>query len=171
MVVNRKDTDRNITWDGNTSIIPPRLTYPVQIGVGPSISPTRTGIQEIGSPSGTIDPVGVRNTQPFHTSINGNSAKHRDTTPTFSKVIGRELSHDSITNIYLRCLMNLTHNAVKTESPNFMNLGLSSVHTSDELRSFSIPATRIGRPMDGSNWLLPGHVFGEVPADRMSRTR
>ena len=52
-----------------------------------------------------------------------------------------------------------------------MNLGLSSVHISDELGSVLISTTRIGRLMDGSNWLLPGHLIGDVTADRVSRTR
>ena len=52
-----------------------------------------------------------------------------------------------------------------------MNLGISSVHTSGELRHFSIPTTIIGRPGDGYNWLLPGHIIGEVAAEIMSRTR
>ena len=52
-----------------------------------------------------------------------------------------------------------------------MNLGLSAVHTSDELRSFSIPATIIKIPADGYNWILSGHIIGEVTAARTSRTR
>ena len=52
-----------------------------------------------------------------------------------------------------------------------MNLGLLSVHASDELRSVLIPTNRIGRPTDRSNYLLPGHLIGEVTADRVSRTR
>ena len=67
--------------------------------------------------------------------------------------------------------MNLTCDAVLTEIPNFVNLGLSSAHTSDKLGSVSIPTTRIGRPTDGSNWLPPGHIIGEVTADRVRRTR
>ena len=67
--------------------------------------------------------------------------------------------------------MKFTRNAVLTEIPNFINLGLSSVHTSDELGSFSITATIIGRPIDGSNWLLPGNFIGEVTSARNIRTR
>ena len=52
-----------------------------------------------------------------------------------------------------------------------MNLGLSSVHTSDKLRSIFIPTTRIRSPNDGHNWLLPGHCIGKVTADRVIRTR
>ena len=50
-----------------------------------------------------------------------------------------------------------------------MNLRLSFVHTSDELGYVFIPATRIGRPMDGSRWLPPGHRSGGVTTDRVSR--
>ena len=67
---------------------PPRLNTPVRIGAGPSVSPTRTGRQEIGSPSGSIGPVEVRNAHPLHTCIDGISAKHSDPAPTFSKLIG-----------------------------------------------------------------------------------
>ena len=67
--------------------------------------------------------------------------------------------------------MSLTPDAVLTKSPNFMNIGLLSVHTLDELGSFFIPTTRFGRPMAGSKWLLPGHLIGEVSADRVIRTR
>ena len=157
--------------NSNTSISSPRLNSLVLIGCGTNVSPTRTGIQEIVRPKRPTGSVEVRNTQMFNTSINGNSAKKEDPTPTFSKLIGRELSHDSRVDIYLRCPVNFTHYAVGTESPNFMNLGISSVHTSDELRSFIIPDTRITRPVDGSNWILSGHLIGEVTESRMSGMR
>ena len=67
--------------------------------------------------------------------------------------------------------MNLTHDAVLIKRSNFMNTGLSSVHTLDELGSVFIPTTKIGTPMDGSNLLPPGHRTGEVSADIVRRTR
>ena len=66
--------------------------------------------------------------------------------------------------------MNLVFDTVLTKIPNFVNLGLLSVHTSDELRSVFISITRIVTPTDGSNWLPPVHSIGEVTADRVSRT-
>ena len=66
--------------------------------------------------------------------------------------------------------MNLTCDAVLTKNPNFVNLGLSSIQTSDESGFVFISTTRIATPMDGSNWLLPSHFIGEVTADRMIRT-
>ena len=170
-MVNRKDTDGTIPRDGNTSRSPPRLTFSVQVGGGPSFSPTRKGSKNIGSPSGTIGPVEVSNAQPFHTSINVNSSKHGDPEPTFSKVICRKLSNNSRADVYSHCRMNFMCDAVLIKSPNFLNPGLSSVHTSDELGSFSIPDIRIRMHIDGSNWILPGHLIGEVTAARMSRTR
>ena len=170
MVVNRKDTDRKIPRDRNTSISPSRLTPPVRISGGTSVSPTRKSRKEISIPSGPIGPVEVRNTQPFHTSIHGNSSEQGDPAPTFSKVIGRKISNYSRYDIYSRCRMKFTLGSVLTKIPNFMNLGLSSIHTSDELRPFNIPATIIGRPIDGFNWLLPGNLIYEVTAAIMSRT-
>ena len=147
------------------------MTTPVRVGGGPSVSPTRMGSQEIGSPSGSINPEEVRNAQPFDTSINEISDKHRDPALTLSKVIGHKLSKESSAGVYLRCRMNFMNDSVLTESPTLMNLGLSSVHPSDELGSFRIPATRIRRAINVSNWIPPGHLIGEVTLDRMSRTR
>ena len=67
--------------------------------------------------------------------------------------------------------MNLTSDAVLTKGPNFMNLGLSSVNTLDELGFVFIPTTRIERPMDGSNCIPPSRCIGEVTADRVISMR
>ena len=55
-VVNWIDTDMTIPQDGNTVGMPPILNTPVRIGAGPSVSPTRMGSQNIGSPRGSISP-------------------------------------------------------------------------------------------------------------------
>ena len=149
--VRRHDTDRTTPQDGKKSIRSTRLTSPVRIGGSTTVYPTRTGIQEIISPRGSIGPQEVRDTQPLDTSINGIYAEHRDPAPTWSKVIGCKLSNKSSADCYSRCRTNLTRDAVLTESPNFTNLGFFPVHTSDELGSVFIPTTRIGRPTDVSN--------------------
>ena len=129
----------------------------------------RMGSQEIGIPSGIMGPEEVRNAQPLHTLINGISAEHRDPEPTFSNVMGCKLSKQCRADVYLRCRMNFTCDAILTKSPNFMNLGILSVYASDDLGSFTIPATIIRRTINRSKWLLPGHSIGEVTEDRMSR--
>ena len=52
-----------------------------------------------------------------------------------------------------------------------MHLGLPAINTANELGSFVKSATRFERPTDGSNWLFPGHIIGEVTAAIMSATR
>ena len=170
-MVNWIDTDRTSPQDGKTVVIPPRLTNLVRIGDGPLVFPTRMGCQYIGSPMRSIGPQELRGAQPLETFINIIYAKHRDPAPTWSKVISHKVSDESRSDVYLRCWMNLTHDAVFSESPNFVNLGLSSVHTLDELGSIFIPTTRIGRMADGYNWLTPVHCIGEATADRVIRTR
>ena len=62
-------------------------------------------------------------------------------------------------------------NSVGTEFPNFKNLGLPDVHTSDEIGSFSNRATRVRRPMDRYNCLHPGYIIAEVAEAIMSGKR
>ena len=128
--------------------------------IGGIVPPTRTGSPEIVNPHGSAGSVGVMDTQIFNTSIDRNLAKNGDSTPIFSKVIRKKLSHDSISDIYLRCRVDFTSNTIRNEAPDFMHLGILAFNASDELRSFVTPATRFGRPADVSNWYAPGHVFG-----------
>ena len=61
--------------------------------------------------------------------------------------------------------------SVGTEAPNFVDLGLLAVNTSDEFNTFGTPATIIRRPTYGPHWSAPDHVFGKVITVRMSATR
>ena len=67
-----------------------------------------------------------------------------------SRVIGRKTFTNKISDVYARSQMDFGSVTVLSESPNFMDFGLSSVNTTDEIRSVFVPATRIGRPMDRS---------------------
>ena len=165
--VSRNGMDGNTPWDGNTAIRSTMLTSPVRIGGSTTVYPTNTGSQDIIIPRGSIGPQEVRDDQPLDTSINGIYFKHRDPAPTWSKVIGRKFSDESSFDVYSRCRMNLTSDAILTKIPNFMNMGLSSIHTSDELGSVFIHTTRIIILTDGSNWILPGHRINEVTADKV----
>ena len=62
-------------------------------------------------------------------------------------------------------------NAVGTKIPNFVDLGIPAVHTSDKLMSFSIPDTRVGSSTDGSKWSVPGRVFGKATSVEERGTR
>ena len=163
-------------WYGSTlghcgiAVSPPQLNSPIVVG-GTTVSPTRMGIQEFVSPHGPTGSVEFRNTQIFDTSINENLDENGDSTPIFNKVIGRELSHNSSSDIYLRYRAEFTSNAVGTEAPEFVYLGIPDVNASDKFSSFGKPNTKVGRPTDGSNWYVLGNVFGEVTAFGVSGTR
>ena len=88
--IRRTDRDGTTPRDGN--FYRP-IKRPVLIG-GNTVSPTRTGIQEIVSIHGSIGSGEIGDTQKFDTSIDGNLAQNGDSTTIFSKVIRRELSHD-----------------------------------------------------------------------------
>ena len=83
-----------------------------------------------------------------------------DSKSIFSNVIGRELSDSPRVDIYLRCWVDLMSNTVRTEAPNFMDLGIPAVNASDGFNAFGTPTNRIIRPLDGPHWPAPDHVFG-----------
>ena len=170
-VVNWKDTGGTITVDRNTLVIPPKTTTQVRNGNGPSVPPIRIWSQNIKGPRCSIIPQEVRNAEPIDTSINRIPDEHRDPTPSWSKVIGSKTFTNESSDIYARGWMNFRSDTVLSESPNFMDFGLSSVNTTNELGSVFIPTTRIGRPTDGSNWLPPGHDISEATADIVSSTK
>ena len=93
------------------------------------------------------------------------------TTSILSKLIARELSHSFSANLYLRCRMDFTSNAVGSKAPNFVDLGLPANNTSDEFNAFATPSTRIIRPTDGTHWSASDHIIGEATAVGMSATR
>ena len=61
--------------------------------------------------------------------------------------------------------------AIVTKVPKFINLGILAVHTTDKLRSISIPTTIIVSLTNGYNWIPPGNIIGEITAARISKTR
>ena len=107
--------------------------------------------QEILNKYGSTCYAEIGDTQKFDTSIDWNLAKNGDSAPIFIKVIGQELSHGSSADIYSHCRVDLTSNAVGTQEPDFMHLGLPAVNSLDELNPSDNTATRVRSPMDGYN--------------------
>ena len=93
-----------------------------------------------------------------------------DPTPSSSKVIVSKTFINKIANVYASSRMNFGSDTVLSESPNFVDFELSSVNTTDDLRSVFFPNTIIGMPIDVFNWLPSGHEMSEVTADRVSGT-
>ena len=67
--------------------------------------------------------------------------------------------------------MNLASDTVSSKIPNFMDLGLSSADTTDELGSVFATTTRIGLATHGSNWLPRSHFISEGTEYRVSGTK
>ena len=105
------------------------------------------------------------------TSVDRNLPDDQDSAYIFSKVIGCELSHGSSADFYLRYQMNFESNAVQTKAPQFMELGIPAVNTSNDFGIQVTPDTRTRSPMDGSHWSASDHIFGEATAVRISAAR
>ena len=162
---------REILVYRNTVRIPPRTTNQVRNGTGPSVPPISIGSQKIEGPRRSIITQKARNAKSLDNSINIIPAKHRDPTPSWSKVIGSKKFINESADVYARGWMNFGSDTILYKSPNFIDFGLSPVNTTDELGYLFVPTKRIRRPTDGSNWLPPGHDISEVTAYRVSRTK
>ena len=95
----------------------------------------------------------------------------RDSASIFSMVIGHKLSHGPSDDFYLRFRMDFSSNDIQTEAPEFVNLGLPTINTSNKLGVLGFTATRIRSPTDGSHWSVLDHIFGKATAVKMSAPR
>ena len=167
-------TGRDGTTPGNCYIAlsSPKANSPFLIG-GISVSPTRwhSGSLEVLNKRQSAPPSVSRDYQKFDASADGKLSNDGDSTSIFSKLIGREMSHIPSADIYSRCQMHFTSNAVVTEAPNFMDLVIPDVNTSNEFNTFGTPTIRIRRTTDGPHWSAPDHIFGEATTFGMSGIR
>ena len=166
-VLNWKETGGNIPRDRNTVRIPPRATTQVWTGIGPSAPPIRIGSQKIEVPRRTIITQEARNSEPLDASINIIPAKHRDPKPSWSKVIGSKTFTNESADVYACVQMNFWSDTILSEKQNFMDFGLSSIKTKDELRSVFTSTNRIVGPTCGFNWPPPGNDIIKATADRV----
>ena len=82
----------------------------------------------------------------------------------FIKLIGHKIYYGCSDDLYLRFRMNFEDDVVQTKAPQFMDMGILTINTSDEDSVLGTPATRIQSPTDGSHWSTPEHFFGEAAA-------
>ena len=166
-VVIWKVASRPIPIYMNTIGVSPRATTQFMTITGTSAPPIHIRCQEIGSPRGSIGPHEVINSHPFKTSINLFSPEHGHPTPIFSKVIGRKIVPDESADVYARKSMDFGSNSILSESPNFMNFGLSPANTPDKLNSVLSPTTRVESLTNGSYWILPRHDIEIIMLERV----
>ena len=131
-MVNCKDTGVTISFDRNTVVIPLRTTTQVHTGTGTSVPPISIGLQKIEIPRRPIISQEVRNAEPLDASINIITSKQRDLTPSWSKVISSRTFTNEISDVYACGRMNFGSDTVLFKNLNFVDLGLSTVNTTDQ---------------------------------------
>ena len=91
--------------------------------------------------------------------------------PIWSKVISIKTFTNESAEVYARSQMKLGSDTVLSKIPNFMDLGLLSVNTTNELGCVVISTIISRRPTDGAYWLPPGHYINEAAVDRVIGTK
>ena len=165
---------RDITTPGicNIYVRAPWANYPVLLGdIGVYTASGNSRSLQVFNKQQPAFPDQIRDTQKMDTSADRKLPDDQDSPSIFIKVIDRELSHGSSSNLYSRCWMDLASNVVQTEAPHFVELRLPAINTLDEVCILGTPETIIRRPTDGSHWSVPNNFFGEAIAVGMSATR
>ena len=89
----------------------------------------------------------------------------------FSKVISEKLSDGSIQDLYTCCSFSLVSDPVQNQTPQFVDLGFSTINALYEVSGISTPDTIVQIPMDGAHWSVFNHIFGEDKAVGVSEVR
>ena len=131
--------DRSTPQDVKSSVATARLNPPSPILNSNSISPARTGTQDIISPRRSIITTEARNAEPIDAPITIFSAVNGHLTSFLSKVIGVEIFSRESTNVNARKRMDFASSSVIGESPNFLDLGMLPANTADKLKSVFAP--------------------------------
>ena len=170
--VNRTEMDGSTPGDTCIDVRSPQANSPVLTG-GTTVS-TSWGISgslQVGNKMQSTSPDKIRDTPKLDASVDRNFPGDWYYASIFSKVIGCELSHGSSTDLCSRCRMDFAINVVQTKAPQFVDLGLPAVNTSNEFGIIGTPATSIIRPKDGSHWSVLDNFFGKATAVGMGAAR
>ena len=98
-------------------------------------------------------------------AVNGHSTSY------FSGVSGAETVSAEVANVNPCESVNFPSNAVFGENPKFVDLGLSTAHTANKLKSVIGPATRVRGLTDNTDGLTTSHGISKVAADRVSEAK
>ena len=130
--------------------------------IGNSVSPMRTGNQDIFSPNYPSVAKRGRNAEPCDATINEFQAVNGHSTSYFRGEIDLDAVSRVITDVNERERMNFVSISVLGKTPKFVDLGLSPAHTTDKLKSVIGPATRSGGLTYNSDWIASCHFIAEV---------
>ena len=67
--------------------------------------------------------------------------------------------------------MNLTADPVQTQTPQLVDLGISTIHALDKVSGISTPDIRIRRTVDVAHWSVPNHIFGQTTEVGVSESK
>ena len=146
-------TPRKVSRTGVNRIIPGGICHAVSIVEPPS--PVLIGIVATPPPCGLNARRQVENKrQSTSTALDGHTPKldavfdgklpdDLDSASIFSKVICHKLSDSSSGDIYLRCRIDFASYPVQTQTPQFMDMGFSTINALDKSSGHSTPTTRI----------------------------
>ena len=167
-------TGRDSSTQGGTciAVISTHVNYQVLLG-RPTVSPSCgiSGRSQVGKTRESTSQDEIRNAQKLDTAVDIKLPDDWYSESVFIKVIGRELSHISNDDLYLRCWMNFLSNVVQTEAPQFVIFGIPAFNTSNEFIILRTPATRFKMPMGRYHWSASDRVFGKATLVRMSAAR
>ena len=142
---------------------PPQYNSPVIIqGISVYTAIGHSGIFQVINKLQSTSPDKIGYNQKMDTSVDRKFSGDQDSASIFSKIIVRELSHGSISDLYLCCWMDFASNVVQTKVPQFVELGLPSFNISDEFGIQGNPATRIRRLTDVYHWSALDHIFSKA---------
>ena len=160
------DNPKNIISNDNS-----RLISPSPVSNSNYVSPTRTGNQDIVSPSHPSIAKRGRNAEPFDASINGFSAINEHSTSYLIGVSGLETVSAEVADVNQRERMNFASNSVSDKTPKFVDLGISSTHKTNKLKSVISPTNMDGGLTDNSDWIAPMYSISEVTEVKVSKVQ
>ena len=102
----------------------------------------------------------LRDFDKLDTSIDGKFTNNLVTPSILTNVISDKLSNSPIWDIYVRVGMHLVADPVNSVTPQFVDLGFSTVDALDKGAGLRNPATRVRKPKDVSHCSLTDHIFG-----------
>ena len=146
--VSRTGVDRSTPGDSGNVIGIVETSSPDLIGIIGTASTCGINLsQEVGNIRKSTSPDLVRQCLKLDATVDRKFSNNPDSTSIFSKLIGDKLSDGSSQGLYTRCRMNLMAYRIQILTPQFVDLGLSTIDELNKGSGLSTPATTFRRPV------------------------
>ena len=103
--------------------------------------------------------------------MNQSTSLNKHSTSYFSGVSGAKTVSTEVADVNPCERVNFPSNSVFSANPKFVDLGLSTAHTANKLKSVIGPTTRVGGLTNNTDGLTSWHRIAEVTADRVSEAK